>query len=500
MERRDFLKLAGLAGTALALDAPTLSRVFADSPGTFQPAQRDPISHVISRLTFGVTPALYEHVKSIGVDAFIEEQLAYLQIDDTDVNLMLSSEFPLIEMESNEAFDRYRGMQGQLFRQLIGANIVRGQLSKRQLFERVVQFWTDHFNVYLLKNPVAFFKATDERDVIRKHSMGKFRDLLGASAHSPAMLVYLDNAQSEASHPNENYARELMELHTLGVNGGYTEDDVVAVARAFTGWSIVPPRGSDSARTSGTFVFRRMIHDYEDKVVLGQLLAPNDGEGDGEQVLDMLASHPSTAHYISTKLVRRFVSDFPPDSLVQQVAQTFTDTDGDIPSILRVIFYSDEFHNAPPKFKRPYEFAIGLIRGLDYQVTRTNRFYRGLFETFEALGHIPYFWPAPNGYPDVGAYWMNNLLPRWNLVVEMLSGGLGEPNGEAFSNLIGANVTTDSDEAVLSFLAQYFLGRPITDSESTVVWDFVDSIGATDDARWLAAVQLMLASPAYQYK
>ena len=306
---------------------------------------------------------------------------------------------------------------------------MRAVYSQQQLYERMVQFFSDHFNISIRKGPGLFLKIDDDRDVIRPHAMGTFRHLLGASAHSPAMLFYLDNFNSDKNAPNENYARELLELHTMGVNGGYTEADVKEVARSFTGWSISGLREGEDAQ----FRFRRFIHDGDEKTVLGTAIGRFGGEQDGETVLDLLAAHPATARFISTKLVRRFVADDPPESLVTACTQTFLETEGDIRAVLRLIFMSDEFWNAPPKFKRPFEYVVSVLRALDYNVERNRRFFELAAGALEVMGQTPFTWPAPDGFPDEQSAWTGNLLMRWNVAM-----------GAAGGELPGASAGTES--------------------------------------------------------
>jgi uncharacterized protein (DUF1800 family) len=238
-----------------------------------------------------------------------------------------------------------------------------------------------------------------DRDAIRPYTLGKFRDLLGAVAHSPAMLFYLDNHLSTRRGLNENYARELMELHTLGVDGGYTQKDVQEVARALTGWTI------DRTRQPVTFLFRRDQHDTNAKMVLGHLLPSGRGIEDGEEVLDILARHPSTARHIALKLARRLVSDDPPPALVDRAAETFTRTDGDIAAVVRTIVTSREFFSRAAfraKVKTPYDLVISARRALDAPVDTTPQTAR----LIARLGQPSFGWQPPDGWPEKGIAWM----------------------------------------------------------------------------------------------
>ncbi len=354
------------------------------------------------------------------------------------------------------------------------ARILRAVYSERQLQEVMVDFWTNHFNVFANKGADRWLLTAYDRDTIRPHTLGKFHDLLRATAESPAMLFYLDNFQSvspnaqtqqrpnagrrllpdlirgnNAQQPrpqpqpqqqrrgiNENYARELMELHTLGVDGGYTQKDVQEVARCFTGWTIFAPRGAGAAaqtliggrlaerlRTdAGSFYFNPRVHDDGEKVVLGQKIPAGGGVKDGLMVLDILARQPATAKFIASKLVRRFVSDEPPPALVDRVAQTFIKTDGDIRESLRTIFTSPEFNSQDAyraKVKRPFELAISAVRTLGADTNGGPQFHQWIAR----MGQPLYGFQTPNGYSDVAENWVNTgaLLERMNFALALVS-------------------------------------------------------------------------------
>jgi uncharacterized protein (DUF1800 family) len=359
-----------------------------------------------------------------------------------------------------------RAMVGQLQ----SSRVAYAVGSNRQLQEVMTDFWLNHFNIYAQKGaPEAYYLAEYERDVIRPNALGKFRDLLEAVAKSPAMLFYLDNARSmaDSTRPhlasanrrmisprpnivtdmvggarqrrairrrrpdipalppdavqqqrlkqlkngglNENYGRELLELHTLGVDGGYTQQDVINVARALTGWTIRPPQ------LGGGFIFRPEMHDAGDKTVLGHKLASGRGIEDGEEVLDIIARHPSTAKYVATKLARRFISDNPPQSVIDRAAQVFLKTDGDIREVVKSIVTSNEFfaQNAyRAKVKSPFEVVVSAMRAMDAAPDSTPRTAGAIAYLGEPLfGH-----QAPNGYPETGDAWMNTgaILNRIN--------------------------------------------------------------------------------------
>jgi len=319
--------------------------------------------------------------------------------------------------------------------EMIEAKLQRAVYSSHQLEEVLVDFWFNHFNVSVGKQQVRMLLPSYERDAIRPHVLGRFRDMLLATARHPAMLFYLDNYQSQVPRPelvqalaaqnpgirlpgiNENYGRELMELHTLGVDGGYTQEDVVNVARVFTGWTIY-----DVMRV-GEFQFNPQNHDREQKVVLGKVFPRGGGESEGVQVIDLLARHPSTAQFISRKLAQRFVADDPPPELVARMAETFTKTDGDLRAVMETLLLSREFLSEGAwrsKVKSPLEMVASSLRALDADVTDTAAAAQRIAE----LGQPLYAKAEPTGYPNTSEAWANSvdLLGRMNFAAALLAG------------------------------------------------------------------------------
>ncbi|HEU4597116.1 MAG TPA: DUF1800 domain-containing protein [Pyrinomonadaceae bacterium] len=385
---------------------------------------------------------------------------------------------------------RANGMEPpqRIMQELQASRLLRAIYSERQLQEVMVDFWSNHFNVFAQKGADRWFLTSYDRDVIRPHALGNFRTLLEETAKSPAMLFYLDNFQSvspnagqgrrgalrqmlrgeqgarmnprrqqrrerrramreaETSMPNEgeqqgqmarqqrpqaqrprrgineNYARELMELHTLGVDGGYTQKDVQEVARAFTGWTILDPRGAAGTSRGGTFAFNARAHDDGEKVVLGQKIPAGGGIRDGQLVLDILVRHPSTAKFVATKLSRRFVSDSPSPALVTRVAAAFTKSGGDIRETLRALFTSPEFNSAEArraKIKTPFELAASAVRTLGAETDARP----ALHQWVARMGEPLYLYQAPTGYPDTAEHWVNTgaLLERLNFALALVS-------------------------------------------------------------------------------
>jgi len=348
-----------------------------------------------------------------------------------------------------QQYYRENGLQQpqRIVAELQASRILRAVYSERQLQEVMVDFWTNHFNIFAGKGADRWLLPSYDRETIRPFAMSKFSTLLQATAQSPAMLFYLDNFQSVSPNApqrlrapqqqqrrgiNENYARELMELHTLGVDGGYTQKDVQEVARCFTGWTIFQPRGGGAAanamlgeaerRNAGTFFFNARVHDDGEKIVLGHKIPAGGGIKDGLMVLDILAHHPSTAKFIATKLARHFVADNPPQSLVDRVAAVYTKTDGDIREMLRTIFFSNEFNSKEAyrvKIKRPFELVVSAIRTLGADTNGGP----GTHQWIARMGEPLYGFQTPNGYSDAAESWVNTggLLERMNFGLALAS-------------------------------------------------------------------------------
>jgi uncharacterized protein (DUF1800 family) len=393
--------------------------------------------------------------------------------------------------------------------------MLRAVTGERQLHEVMVDFWFNHFNVFAGKGDVRWYVAAYEGDAIRPRALGKFPDLVRATARHPAMLFYLDNWLSAredfvvAAGPNrgrraglnENYARELMELHTLGVDGGYTQKDVREVARAFTGWSIERPQAA------GRFVFRPAMHDTGEKLVLGQRLRVLGGAADGERVIDILTRHPSTARFVAAKLVRRFVADTPPGALVERVAATYTRTDGDVKAMLRTIveapeFWSEDAYRA--KVKPPLEFVASAARALSASVDA-----RGASELARAsaeIGQPLYQAEPPTGYGDTAEAWVNTgaLLARMNFALALASGRYARVGVDLGPLVAGADRRQPA--AVLDRLLAALVVQPTPETRAVLAEQLTnpqitrltpDDRGPADtDVARLAA--LVIGSPEFQ--
>jgi len=508
VSRRDFLKASSLvaAWTALAACSPVSqgkpNPTQTGIPLTSKPDPAQTIAptstqvpeserlliHTLRRMTFGPTLDMIERARRMGLDAFIEEQLAPASIPDPEIDPLLQ---PLATLNMTVAQRLQLDRKSFSEIDLINATILRQRHSQRQLHEMMVEFWGNHFCIYIGKNLCQVLKTDDDRDVIRPNALGKFRDLLYASTKSPAMLVYLDQSESLGESPNENYARELLELHTVGVDSGYSHHDVAELARVLTGWTISKP--SNHKMEPGLYFFNPDIHDSGEKHVMDMIIQPG-GEDEGLLILDMLASHASTAHFIGKKLARRFVSDSPDPALVDELARVFLESDGDIRQILRALLSSESFKtSAGQKFKKPLDFFISALRVTGATIGGNPR---KLLEYLRVLGQLPFSWQTPDGYPDTGEYWAttSGMLDRWNFGLLLAS------------NLIkGATVDLSplvkdaaSAEDIVDLLSLRFLGERLPDDARSILVD-VASSGNVDNV--LPSVAgLILGSPHFQVR
>jgi uncharacterized protein (DUF1800 family) len=398
--------------------------------------------------------------------------------------------------------------------ELMQAKLLRAIYSERQLDELMTDFWFNHFNVYLGKGADRYLVTSYERDVIRPHALGKFEDLLVATAKSPAMMFYLDNwlsvgpdsdvARGIRKNPyprrrrgrfpppprqakangkrknglNENYGRELMELHTLGVNGGYTQNDVTEVARVLTGWTI------DQPQKGGGFKFEERMHEPGTKIVLGHKIKEH-GEKEGMEVLHLLAHHPSTAQFICTKLAIRFASDDPPPALVEEMAQSFLKKDGDIREVLKTMFHSPEFWRADlyrAKLKTPLEFVVSAVRATGADVSDAAPLARQL----NNLGMPLYGMQPPTGYPMKSDAWVNSsaLLGRMNFSLALMAGRIKgvEADGDRLLNPSSTNATDavaeDSKQALARLEASLLAGDISKQTHDAIVKEIENPTGS----------------------
>jgi uncharacterized protein (DUF1800 family) len=413
------------------------------------------VVHLLNRVTFGIKPGDIEAVKAMGIDAYIDQQLAPEKIPESPQVVAFVQESPAFSMTPFQLYKEYGPpAQNELKQQMntasdpedkaelkkkIGgfykklgddvcrAKILRAVESQKQLQEVMTEFWFNHFNVSINKGVDHLWIGSYEEQAIRPYALGRFRDLLGATCYHPAMLFYLDNSKNKALPPspdkkadgsNENYARELLELHTLGVDGGYTQKDVTELARVLTGLGLAnkPPKRQMADWNGATnVIFSEKIHDFGDKEVVGNVIKGT-GQNEVEQALDILARHPSTAKHISYQLAQYFVADDPPPALVGRMARTFTESDGNIREVLKTMLKSPEFwdvRNADNKYKNPFRYLVSTLRAVDSEPKNMNQTLNFLRQQGMPL----YACLTPDGYKNTQVAWLNPdaLLRRINL-------------------------------------------------------------------------------------
>ena len=556
-------------------------------------------AYLLERFAFGARPGEVEKVAQMGPEKWLAQQLKG-NLPDAELDKRLEA-FPALKMtqeemaavyvnngrirrmvakaglidpaktprkEMNEKINAYRkkhGLRpyGALSNQeLKGQKLMRAVYSENQLTEVMTDFWFNHFNVTTRDGGARSRTLSYERDAIRPNVLGKFRTILGATAKHPAMLYYLDNAQSRMAPPsereqakpepkkemasgemgmdggmdgdmggemakapekspakaqtpprrkrkyglNENYARELMELHTLGVDGGYTQQDVTEVARVLTGWAAAPygngrkniekqmANGNKNNILQGEFVFRKSWHDDKAKVVLGEKFPAGGGLEEGERVLDMLTSHPSTARFISTKLARRFVNDAPSDDLIDEMAETFTKTDGDIAAVVATLAQSRVFWaeaKKRSKMKSPLEVVVSSLRALEADVKNPQPIMRW----FDRMGEPLYGYLPPTGFPDYAESWANSgtLIARMNFGIHLATDRI---RGIELKQLPEESAGLTTEEA----LAMYSkLLLPAQDT-SVIASEVKQTIPDDAERKEVQVISMLLGSPEFQYR
>ncbi|WP_068819511.1 DUF1800 domain-containing protein [Phormidesmis priestleyi] len=421
------------------------------SPGNTATLADPKVLHVLNRLSFGTRPGDIEAVEKLGAEGYIQQQLHPESIPQPQTLTDQLSQLETLNLTPLQLFEQnsppklakgqtltaeqrkaYRRRMAHVLEQAERARLLQATESPRQLQEVMVDFWYNHFNVFSHKGVDEMLVGAYEQEAIRPYALGRFRDLLEATARHPAMLYYLDNWQNTVLNTsakgkhnqglNENYARELMELHTLGVDGGYTQQDVIALAKIFTGWTF--RRSPQPNVDSNGFYFDAKHHDFSDKVFLGHPIKGS-GMAEAEQALDILAKSPATAHHISYQLAQYFVADQPPKALVDKLSQKFLATDGNIREVLSMLFHSSEFqdsHIYGAKFKTPYQYAISALRSTGIDVQN----FRPIHSFLQQLGMPPYDCLTPDGYRNTEEVWLNPdaITRRISFATTLASGRL----------------------------------------------------------------------------
>jgi uncharacterized protein (DUF1800 family) len=469
----------------------------------------------LTRVSFDTTPAIAAQVASLGAAGFLEQQLSIPPANTTDVLVGNHT----LDASIEQRFQRYRDVDSrQPARELRHAAVIRAVRHPGQLAERMVEFWTNHFSTYSGEDDknVRFAAASDDRDVFRAHALGRFSELLLANARSVSMQLYLDNFRSTGSRPNQNYAREVMELHTMGASNGYDENDVESVARVFTGWGLAGRLGESELR----FEYQPSRH-FTGPVEV-TIVAPDgslntwstpgrsgpDGEQDGIDLLNFLARLPNTANYLASKLVRRFVGDDPPASLVASTAQVYLANDTNIVPVLRHILSSSEFvMSRGTKVRSPFELIVSMLRttGATIDPADDGPGARSISDQLSRLGHEMWSWPTPDGFTDHRNFWIttNTMLRRWELAGRVGNSTLSGIAVDAMA-LLPDPLPATVDQLIYALAAR--LGLTIGETQVSAIATFLQV--ATDAP--LAGLRLnqvagdvvglLLSIPANQYR
>jgi len=477
--RREALTLGSLTlggGALLATGCQGVGQWIAgEAAVSARTVKNEPGARLLNRFGYGPRPGDLERITQDGEEAWIKEQL-----QPGEEDLATRTRIETMAIYRLSPYDLRDWPENRVVDMLQDAVIIRAVNSPWTLRERMVGFWMDHLNVYARKGIAAYRLPHYERDVIRAHAMGSFHDLIRASAHHSAMLVYLDQQNSTAAQPNENYARELMELHTLGVYGGYTQTDVMEVARCFTGW--VEER--DMLRPKGKVKFVESLHDDGEKRVLGVTIPAGGKQKDGERVLDIVLEHPATARHIAGKLAYLFTGE-EKDSLVAKLESQYKATKGDIPTMIKTIYDEGSWREASAVGKRPFDYVVSSLRALDVDCDGGAPLRNAL----RRMGQPTWEWPMPDGYPTETEAWQGSLLARWNFAYELAGGmkGAGKP--------VDQTKRWDGDVAEQAVQAVFH-----RTSQSLGADDLMSVLRGIPDLDPRRALALALASPEYQWK
>ena len=492
------------------------------------------INRLVSRITFGITEAELAQATALGFQGYLDSQLAYESIDDTAVESRISAGATVngtavpalgtIGRTGQQLYDTaITPNSNTIVTELIEATIVRAVYSRRQLYQRMVEIWTDHFNIDITLDQETFLKSLDDRTVIRQHAMTTFPQLLSASAHSPAMLYYLNNdlnkyVANNAASINENYAREIIELHTFGANYLYAfpaadqSTAIRAVARCFTGWDWYRGNYAADPTLRATFRYQQGNHDPNIKQcgpVLDNLTIPAraqaNGLQDGVDILTYLGNHPATALYIATKLCRKFLGESCPQSTINAVRDTYLNAAnpqgiGDIKAMLRTILTPANLLDSPLRYKRPFHLFVSAMRAVPTFIVTTG----SLRTQLTKAGHLPFNWGPPDGYPDTTEYWVGLLLPRWNF-----GGQAPIASSPTSTGISGVRmVTTDTGgmlaalttrDAIVNRLNQALFGGEMNATDKERVRIYMPATGTISNTSKQESVGLSIGSPGFQW-
>ncbi|MCU1675648.1 MAG: hypothetical protein JWM93_406 [Frankiales bacterium] len=493
----------GLIGLAAVIGAGVAQAAAADDA---EAATVDPVLHLVRRATYGATPSLLSSVRSTGTRAWLDAQLRPSTVSDTAMNSLVAR-WPRLRWTIDQCRDNLGNGSWDVMFDLVDVSIARAAWSRRQLFETMVGFWSNHLNITCPSADVWDNRHLFDRDVIRKYALGKYSDMLVASARHPAMLRYLNNADSTKDSPNENYGRELLELHSVGVDGGYTERDMRSATLLLTGLSVNWRNGHYiyNAEDHHVGALKIMSYSSTNSTAAG-------GEAAALAYVKWLAHHPSTAKRIAHKLCVRFVADNPPAALVSRLAATYLRSDTAITPVLRQLFLSAEFAaSAGKKTRTPYEDFIGSLRALGVQPDATGtEGVRALQWISSDIGQPPFGWPLPNGYPDVASAWASSAttLAKWNTHLTFASSGWPKPlRRPTPRSYFGAALPTTYGAAIDVLRAKLCLPA-ITSGQRSAICAFLghrpgDALKPTDALfgwRLPSVLALLLDTPNYSIR
>ncbi|MGQ0626512.1 MAG: DUF1800 domain-containing protein [Phycisphaerales bacterium] len=527
LSRRGFLgvRRAAAAIGAVAASAGAARAVHAGPPSVSADVDPGALTRkLVERITFGATEAEVSSANALGFSGYLEAQMALTAGDEfAPVTARLagvsgSNDFPWLNSTNSALFAQQSVSIGPIVSSLIDSTIYRAVFSRRQLFEKMVEFWSDHFNIDVNVDQAGWLKLLDDRTVIRPNALGTFPALVNASARSAAMLNYLDNDVSRVGAINENYARELMELHTLGVDGGYTQNDVIEVARCLTGWTWWnrnPPLPDDI----GTFRFNGTLHDNGSKTLSpifnlanpnqNLVIGANGGMNDGLTVLDILTRHPNTARYVARKLCRRFIGEDCPQPVIDRVQNAYlTSTPiGDIKTMLRAMLTPNILNDATARLKRPFHLFASAMRVV--LPSEANMTAWSFLKTthLRPAGHLPFNWNPPDGYPDANSYWSGQLLPRWNFGANLVTSN--NASGGTSGGINGVGVNAAAVDAVLAVqvtavqaldrLNATLFGGGMLASERARILAFLPAVGNLTATQKRDAIGLAIDTPGFQW-
>ena len=501
LSRRNLLKIGAAGAVTAAASRFSLGQTapaYAQTSGpqslmSFAPHIASSKYSLVDRLTFGKNAQEMALFDKLGWSAYLEYHLAPTKIDDTACNNAML-EYPTLDATPYQALRTYTFANGyDVFGDLTQSNLLRQVYSNRQLQEVMTEFWLDHFNIYV---PATWYQFLPQFvKMIRANALGSFSTLLNGVVRSGAMLLYLNNTVNDRYNHNENFARELLELHTLGAYQGYTEADIYVARRCLTGWNFVGfytvPWQNTTNANWGQFQYYPEHHDNEGGVFMGSLIPKGDMQ-QGLTILAKIANHPNTAIHISTKLIKRFVTETPSQAFVTAAANVFTSTSGDITAVLRYILGQTVFTaNASPKFKRPSSYTLSILRATNADVSVPKDV---LYNVLLPMGQLPFYWPRPDGYPDQYLNWSDDLLPRWRFAVNLIFDGVWGARMDPFP-FMGSRTTA----GVVAYINNAYYGGTLPVARQTALKTYLGAANPTNQ-KILEAISIALAYPEFQWR